>query len=345
MIDRRAEDRWISTPVRKASLAMSGVVVASLGIHAGLLLFAATFGERMPPAPPKETVVELVQEPVPAPKPPKVGKDQTKDFAKDLKTTIEPEPKGAETPKAELSQPAPPKTEQVRPEQAKPEQGKPDQAKPDQGKTEEPKAEEAKAEKTKPEPRQSPKPESIKPEPAKVAETKAADQGKDTKIAEKEAALQSLRQELDSLKAEQETLKAEAEATAAAERQTVDKATFAMGAGGMGAMPPSFGAMQLPQLSEIEGESTGYEQVVFSQLARAKGVRRHMGMAGTAGIVFTIDATGKLVNATIAHPSGSAALDDEAMQIVNAAAPFPKPPPGSPRTIAANFNFVPQAAP
>ena len=70
-----------------------------------------------------------------------------------------------------------------------------------------------------------------------------------------------------------------------------------------------------------------------------------MGVPGTAGVIFSVDQTGRLVKAVVSHPSGSDALDKEALEIVRAAGPFPKPPPGSERTFSANFSFVPQAAP
>ena len=299
MIDRRPEDRWIAAPVRKASLAMAGLVLASFAFHAMLLLLAATFGDRTPPPRSQETTVELVQEPASPPQ----------------ETRQEAGPK-AEPAKADVS-----------------------------------------------ELRKAPV---VEPEPQKAAAMPPEPPVKDPKIAENEAALEGLKQELNDLKAEQDAVKAENAAAAAAleapepqalkpEAQKTEASQTALAppattpvvAGGIGPIPPSFNAVQLPALSEIAGDATGYQQIVFGQLAKTKGIRRHMGQEGTAGIVFTIDASGQLAEVTIAHPSGSAALDDEALQIVKGSAPFPKPPPGATRTMSANFTFnhVSQSAP
>ena len=327
-IEKRAEDRWLTSPVvNRVSLAMYGVVLASLLLHAGLLLFA-TFGE-VPSTTRPEITVELVQEPAPEPKPAAKG-SQT------------PAPKmdapGSEAPKAEAP--------------------KLDEAKPEPSNQEAEKAPEAKAEPPKPDPVQPEPPKADAPKPdlrqtqAEPHEAKTVPEAKseppaEDKLAEHANAVDQLKEELDSLKAERAALAAEQRQVAQSEspETPVAQPPSMLAEPKIGGIPASFAAVALPGLSEIDGIATGYQELVFSQLAKAKGIRRHMGMPGTAGVVFSVDASGKLVKASIAQPSGSDALDKEALEIVNAAGPFPKPPPGSERTFAANFSFVPQAAP
>ena len=336
-IQRRPEDRWLVAPVHRVSLAMSGVVLASLVLHAGVLIFA-TLGDT--PAPPRtEISVELVQEPKQEPK--KEPEQDSKQDSKPVPNSDRKAPDAAAAPEPTKTEPT--KTEPLKTEPVKTEPTKAEAPKSDAPKSEAPKPElrETEAE-TKPiEPPKAPdaKPERPPPAEEKLATDKLAT---DT-LPESADATTTLRQELETLKAEQTALADEATRTAQNDPAAQPPAMLADPK--IGGIPPSFAAVALPGLSEIDGVATGYQELVFSQLAKAKGIRRHMGVPGTAGVVFSVDATGKLVKATIAHPSGSAALDKEALDIVNAAGRFPKPPPGSERTFSANFNFVPQAAP
>jgi periplasmic protein TonB len=61
--------------------------------------------------------------------------------------------------------------------------------------------------------------------------------------------------------------------------------------------------------------------------------------SGTVMVSFIIDGEGGLVYQTIAHSSGEPDLDAEAMNAVKAAAPYPAPPPGAPRTLVATLKF------
>ena len=88
----------------------------------------------------------------------------------------------------------------------------------------------------------------------------------------------------------------------------------------------------------------GYQEVVFSQLAKANELGQTQGLPGSTGVHFTIDEAGALVAVEIVHPSGIAALDERALAIVHKAAPFPPPPQGALRSFDANVNFVADGA-
>lgn len=47
---------------------------------------------------------------------------------------------------------------------------------------------------------------------------------------------------------------------------------------------------------------------------------------GTANVSFTLDRSGKVIRAEVIKPSGSELLDDEALETLNRASPFPTPP-------------------
>ena len=114
--------------------------------------------------------------------------------------------------------------------------------------------------------------------------------------------------------------------------------------GGLGPLPDSFQAVALPSASADGGEAVGYADIVFSQLAKAKGIGRHMGQPGTAGVRFDIDGKGALVDVELVTTSGIKSLDEEAIAIVRKAAPFPAPPQGAQRSFSANVSFVAEAA-
>ena len=201
-----------------------------------------------------------------------------------------------------------------------------------------PKVETAKLE-AKPEP----KPEPVKAEePPKPAAPQAPPPPPQTAAedAAKEQKLADLQKELESLKAEQTQLQAErvAEAAEAARQPAAMRDT------GLGPLPASFQAVALPAAADGQGEATSYQEIVFSALAKAKGIGATQGIPGTAGVHFTIDAKGEIVDVALVHKSGVAALDSEALEIVRRAAPFPVPPQGAQRVFDANFTFKTQAA-
>ena len=61
--------------------------------------------------------------------------------------------------------------------------------------------------------------------------------------------------------------------------------------------------------------------------------------SGTVMVSFIIDGEGALVYQTISHSSGEPDLDAEAIAAVKAAAPYPAPPPGAPRSLLATLRF------
>ena len=85
----------------------------------------------------------------------------------------------------------------------------------------------------------------------------------------------------------------------------------------------------------------------------AKQVEQHKGYpasararheTGTAELAFTLDRSGKVVTSRVVRTSGSAALDQETMDTVRRAQPFPTPPPNMPGetfefTVPIRFNI------
>jgi protein TonB len=53
---------------------------------------------------------------------------------------------------------------------------------------------------------------------------------------------------------------------------------------------------------------------------------RKRGEEGTAGVSFTLDRSGKVINARVDRSSGSNELDKEALEVLDRASPFPPPP-------------------
>lgn len=192
--------------------------------------------------------------------------------------------------------------------------------KPPPAKLEPPKTAQAKVDPIQPE---APKPEAAKAEPPKPAAPKPARSADD---------LQALESELASLKAEQAALRAAQTSAQAAVPMLRDT--------GLGPLPDSFQAVALPATTEGVGEAVSYQELVFSQLAKAKGIGRHKGLPGSAGVQFEIDATGRLVDVAVVRKSGIPSLDDEAVTIVRKAEPFPPPPQGAQRLFSANVSFV-----
>ena len=211
-----------------------------------------------------------------------------------------------------------------------PEPPKPE-AKAEPPKPEPPKAEPLKAEPPKAEP---PKPEaakaedSPKPEPPRAAESPKPDPD--------DKRIETMQHELAALQAERDALETQKlAAKAALARQDTD----------LGPLPDSFQAVALPATADGADEAVGYQGLVFSQLAKAKGIGQRQGVPGSAGVRFEIDEKGQLVSAEIVAPSGDAGLDAEALAIVHKAAPFPVPPQGAQRSFVANVNFTPAATP
>jgi protein TonB len=72
-----------------------------------------------------------------------------------------------------------------------------------------------------------------------------------------------------------------------------------------------------------------WEKTLVSHLNRFKrypDAARARGSQGDVGVAFTIDRTGVVVASRILRSSGSSALDDEAMSVLQRASPLPAPP-------------------
>ncbi len=193
---------------------------------------------------------------------------------------------------------------------------------------------EQQAARTQPEPPQAqPEPAKAEPEPSKAEAPKA--DGAEEKLA-------ALKTELEELKAQRQALEAERAASEAAAPPLAQAGSMA--AGGLGPLPDSFRAVALPTSADGADEAVSYGQIVFSQLAKAKGIGGREGRPGSAGVRFAINDAGHLVSVAVVAPSGDPSLDAEALAIVRRAAPFPPPPAGAQRVFAANVNFTPAAA-
>lgn len=168
-----------------------------------------------------------------------------------------------------------------------------------------------------PAPLPAPPPRKVAPQPPKAAPPRV-------KAARPSAPEASLQDEIEKLRAEQAALKAELAGAAAAKTSA-----------GSGK------ALALAAATDGDGDPFGYQQIVFSQLAKAKDRDGFHGATGTTGVRFEIAATGALAGVDIVTPSGDADLDKEALAIVRRAAPFPPPPKDAERIVFANVNFVP----
>ena len=189
------------------------------------------------------------------------------------------------------------------------------------------------------------KTESAKDSPAKPDEAKRdmAKAAAPTPAAD-EQTLKTLESELGALKAEQAALQAERAAQANGATSASTRPAGAQANTGFGPLPDSFQAVALPATADAADEEVSYQQIVFSQLAKAKEIGQRQGLPGSAGVHFSIDATGKLLEVEIVHRSGVASLDAEAIAIVRKAAPFPPPPQGAQRSFDADVNFVVESA-
>lgn len=78
-----------------------------------------------------------------------------------------------------------------------------------------------------------------------------------------------------------------------------------------------------------------YPGEVMRQIQRVRQAR--VRARGSATVVFTIAADGRLAAAALARSSGSAELDQAALDHLHRAAPFPAPPPGAQRDFSFDF--------
>ncbi|MBN8294934.1 energy transducer TonB, partial [Rhodobacter sp. NTK016B] len=82
--------------------------------------------------------------------------------------------------------------------------------------------------------------------------------------------------------------------------------------------------------------ASNYPGQVMRRIQRVRQVR--LRARGSAVVAFTIAANGGLASASLARRSGSAELDQAALDHIRRAAPFPSPPPGAQRQFS--FEFV-----
>jgi protein TonB len=93
------------------------------------------------------------------------------------------------------------------------------------------------------------------------------------------------------------------------------------------APPPPQAAARLAATSSLDDELRSYGQLVWMQVTRRKP--RTVSTSGTTVIRFALSTTGSLMMAEVVNSSGSPSLDHLALDAVQAAAPFPPPPPGA----------------
>lgn len=96
-------------------------------------------------------------------------------------------------------------------------------------------------------------------------------------------------------------------------------------------------AAQAPTISP--GAYRGSVIAKIAAVQRYPDAARSRGEQGTPTVAFSIDASGHVTSVSIAHSSGSAAIDAELMAMVRRAAPFPVPPPGAARSMTATIGF------
>lgn len=77
---------------------------------------------------------------------------------------------------------------------------------------------------------------------------------------------------------------------------------------------------------------SNYPGLVMREISRVRKPR--VGSRGTATIRFSISASGGLASVVVARSSGNARLDRAALQVIQKAAPFPKPPQGARRNFS-----------
>jgi protein TonB len=86
-------------------------------------------------------------------------------------------------------------------------------------------------------------------------------------------------------------------------------------------------AICLPGYAQTDGVAEWRKQMGM-RLSSNKGFPpQALGQTGTVKVGFLMDRTGKLVSSWLAESTGIAALDEEALAIVQRSQPFPIPPP------------------
>jgi TonB family protein len=101
-------------------------------------------------------------------------------------------------------------------------------------------------------------------------------------------------------------------------------------------------AVPVPTPVERGDEMTRYDVIILGRLERAKQFPRQASLRrarGTALVGFALDATGRVLIASLLKSSGDRDLDVESVALIGRAAPFPPPPPGARRQFAVDVAF------
>ncbi len=331
-----------------------GAVLAAVLIAHGAILAVLNIFELAPIETNlvREIPVELVSAPEAAEKPeapqskvPGPDSKPAPETRKDQENPPEGQAKSAETP----PKPEPPKSEPAKTEPPKPEAPKPEQPKAEAPKQEPPKQDQARPEPPKPEPpkQEARKAAALKKEAPKPAPRKAAPKAEAFKPAEQNA-------EAAKVQAAQAMPRALAERAPSlplpgSESQIGKEPPASPDPNGRGAMPMRFDfaqdllrAVAVPQSSETGEDLVSYSTLVFSRLELAKHfpeaalARRTQ---GSAGIGFTLDDAGNVLDVELLVSSGDADLDEESVALVHRAAPFPPPPAGAQHRFDAVVTF------
>ncbi len=139
---------------------------------------------------------------------------------------------------------------------------------------------------------------------------------------------------------------ARAQAAEALPRASLERAQALPTPGGMpmrfDLAPDIFRAVAVPQASETGEDLVSYSTLVFSRLELSKQFPEAAlarGARGSAGIGFTLDEAGNVLDVELLISSGDPDLDEESVALVRRAAPFPPPPPGARRRFDAVVTF------
>jgi periplasmic protein TonB len=320
------------------------VLAAVFTLHTGILAILDRFDLKVVDlAAVREIPVDLVAA-IPAPEPKaaepqskgsEAGKPQEKPEAPQTAET--PAPKPVQAPEA--SAPQQPKSDppQATPEASKPEPPKLGAQKPEPPKPEPPKPEQQKPEQQKADARKPPKSDNRKsvtkpPEPAKATAANRARQ--DPAPPQEQAARPEQPKPTADTAHQQPNITAEATAQQPANPPAAPL-RFSIAS-------DSFRAMALPHPTDDGDDPMSYTMLVFSRLELAKKYPEAAfarGARGSAGIGFTLDDAGNVLDAELLVSSGDADLDEESLALVRRAAPFPPPPAGAKRRFDAVVTF------
>jgi periplasmic protein TonB len=104
----------------------------------------------------------------------------------------------------------------------------------------------------------------------------------------------------------------------------------------------NFRAVALPPTSDDGEDVLPYQRIVFSRLELAKQSLETAwlrGARGSAGIGFTLDKDGKVLDVELLVSSGNSDIDEQSVALVRRAEPFPTPPTGEQARITAVVSF------